>query len=112
MTGDSLVVNSISSKLGLKLDFAKQLTIHEEENSTVHAGPSTSAEHEDILCPGTPDEQNCGSPLGCLDSIVDNFQDGSLFNTDTDSSSGAEEMDMFRGKRARKTFQVNFGCFS
>ena len=63
----------------------------------------------DILCPETP-EPNRGSPLICLETIMEDSHSDCLFDTDTAPDSDAEMVDIVRGREAKNSFQVRFGC--
>ena len=96
--------------MGIRLDLDKQLAMHERNENGTRAEPSVSAANDDILCPGTPDEPNCGSPLSCLDAIMEGYQNGLLFNSDADSASDLDELDSLYSRKAKKSFQVKFDC--
>lgn len=62
----------------------------------------------DIVCSEKMDNCPSGGSSSILDSLLGNFQDDLLFNSDTDSDSAAIESDVFCGKKAKKKLKVKF----
>ena len=86
-----------SAKLELKLKprkltFSDEVTVHQFEVDS-----NCSSDSNSILCPESP-EQKCPDEKSAY-----------LFNSDTESESETESIDLFGGKRAKKAFKVKFG---
>ena len=62
----------------------------------------------EILCPESPERPDNESPLICLDTILEDRHSDSLFDSNTESED-EDEVDIVRGRRAKKAFQVKFG---
>lgn len=69
---------------------------------------SDNEDSNEILCPESPETSPNGSPLLCLETIFDDRHSDSLFDSNTESEN-EDEIDIVRGRRAKKTFKVKFG---